>query len=261
MSRLRVLVVDDFPFAAESLAEALTELGHEARTAQSGRAALETARVFRPHAIVCDLMLSGIDAVSLCQAIRRDPATASCSFVAVSGSADSSLLEPFRRAGVDAHVVKPASPEKLANFLRAQDSRDDGFTGNPELRGSGATSMTTALGASPSAGLGTAAGPDRFCSPLRFGFTSQLDTDTASSNPSPKLPSSAAAETMKLVETLQLAVTLALTGSAAGGHYELRQGLERVIRAGSEGAPWAGEVQQYWEAALAFYERFAAPPH
>ena len=57
----RVLVVDDNVDSAETMAEILKLWGHDVRTAHDGPGALETARAYRPDAVLLDLGLPVMD--------------------------------------------------------------------------------------------------------------------------------------------------------------------------------------------------------
>src|SRR5690606_10970132 len=57
----RVLVVDDNRDAAETLAGLLELWGHEATVAHDGPSAIDLARRYRPHTILLDIGLPGMD--------------------------------------------------------------------------------------------------------------------------------------------------------------------------------------------------------
>ncbi|MFO7564766.1 MAG: CheR family methyltransferase [Enhygromyxa sp.] len=113
---LRVLVVDDEPDGALSLAELLRSYGHEVRIADDGRAALELASSFGPRLVLLDLGLPDIDGYELAPQLRErlDPAAR---IVAVTGYRRDD--ERLREAGFDGHLIKPPSPEQLAEQLGA----------------------------------------------------------------------------------------------------------------------------------------------
>ncbi len=69
---LRVLVTDDNPDAAESMAMLLRLTGHEVRTALDGPATLALASSFQPHAIFLDIGLPrGMDGYEVARRLRR----------------------------------------------------------------------------------------------------------------------------------------------------------------------------------------------
>src|SRR5438309_157047 len=70
---LRILIVDDFVDAAESLAMLLALHGHVVRTAHDGIAAIATAREFSPHVILLDIGLPRLDGYCVAEQIRQKP--------------------------------------------------------------------------------------------------------------------------------------------------------------------------------------------
>lgn len=72
--RLAVLIVDDEPDVAESLAEVLAADGHHTRVVTSGEAALAAMRAERFDAVFADLRMPGMDGAALAAAIaEQDP--------------------------------------------------------------------------------------------------------------------------------------------------------------------------------------------
>jgi signal transduction histidine kinase/CheY-like chemotaxis protein len=112
-ARLRVLVVDDHVDAAESLAMVLVGDGHDIRTAYDGVQALSVARTFRPHAMVLDLGMPGMDGYEVARAVRADTELAQTRLVALSGYGQPEDTRRSAEAGFDRHLVKPADPDKV----------------------------------------------------------------------------------------------------------------------------------------------------
>jgi CheY-like chemotaxis protein/anti-sigma regulatory factor (Ser/Thr protein kinase) len=114
----RVLVVDDNADGALLLCDALTALGHCTRSAHDGPAALRAATDFRPDVALLDIGLPAMDGYELAQRIRRDPALRGTRLIAVTGYGQESDRERARRAGFDAHVVKPVDIGRLEELVR-----------------------------------------------------------------------------------------------------------------------------------------------
>ena len=114
----RVLVVDDNRDAADSLAELIQILGHEAATAYDGPAALAGVEEGRPDLVLLDIGLPGMSGYEVAQAVRRGPGGGAIKIVAVSGYGRESDKELSRKAGFDDHLVKPVAMETLERLLR-----------------------------------------------------------------------------------------------------------------------------------------------
>ena len=113
----RVLVVDDNVDAAESLCDVVAFLGHSVEAVHDGAAALARIRERHPDVVLCDIGLPGMDGYQVARAIRAEPGLAGIRLVAVSGYAQPEDRARARRAGVDAHVAKPADPADIGRLL------------------------------------------------------------------------------------------------------------------------------------------------
>jgi signal transduction histidine kinase/ActR/RegA family two-component response regulator len=118
----RVLVVDDNRDAAFALAELLSHLGFDVRTAHDGPTAIELTRIFEPRTAFVDIGLPEMDGYTLATRLRRLERGDSMCLVAVSGYGQATDRAKGILAGFDAHVVKPLSLDTLRALLhRATD--------------------------------------------------------------------------------------------------------------------------------------------
>ncbi|HKP51666.1 MAG TPA: response regulator transcription factor [Chloroflexia bacterium] len=69
-SRVRVLVVDDEPLIVEMLSMGLGYEGFDVSVARTGPEALEEAWSTKPHLVVLDIMLPGMDGLEVCRRLR-----------------------------------------------------------------------------------------------------------------------------------------------------------------------------------------------
>jgi CheY-like chemotaxis protein len=115
----RILIVDDNADAAELLAESLRTLGHTTYVAYDGPSAIEAAQLFLPDVALLDLGLPVMDGFELAQRLRADQNFASIRLVAVTGYGTDADRQRTRKAGFDAHMVKPIDIERLDAFIRA----------------------------------------------------------------------------------------------------------------------------------------------
>jgi two-component system CheB/CheR fusion protein len=114
---LRVLVVDDVPDTAESLALLLAAWGHEPLTALDAPSALEQAARHRPQAALVDIGLPGVDGYELARRLRELPGMADALLVALTGLTGGEDRRRALEAGFDLHVAKPADPDELRRLL------------------------------------------------------------------------------------------------------------------------------------------------
>jgi CheY-like chemotaxis protein len=114
---LKVLVVDDCPDTAASLATLLLFWGHEPRTAGDGRKALAVVPDFQPDVALLDLGLPGMDGYELARCLHRLPGFAMMPLIALTGYADTAHRERSMEAGFSTFAVKPVDPMELQALL------------------------------------------------------------------------------------------------------------------------------------------------
>ncbi len=115
-TRHRVLVVDDNHDAAETLADVVRMLGHEAEVAFDGADALELARRASPDIVFCDIGLPGMSGYEVASAIRSGGETR-MRLYAVSGYAQPEDLARAAGAGFDGHLAKPPDLDEIGRLL------------------------------------------------------------------------------------------------------------------------------------------------
>ena len=114
-----VLLVEDDREGRLLFAEWLQQAGFRVEQAHNGLQALERAFDLRPDAILTDLNIPGIDGFELTRRLKHDARTRDVPVLAVTGyAAFASDPERARRAGCDAVLSKPCSPEDLEAAIR-----------------------------------------------------------------------------------------------------------------------------------------------
>jgi DNA-binding response OmpR family regulator len=122
MDRLRILVVDDLPDAADSLAFLLGVVGHDAQAAYSGRSAVDKADVIAFDVVLLDIGMPGLDGYSVAMRIRKNTASKDSLLIAITGYADSAHRMLSEEAGFDDYLVKPVDPIELIARLSKPDA-------------------------------------------------------------------------------------------------------------------------------------------
>jgi two-component system, OmpR family, response regulator len=112
----RVLVVDDEPNILELLSVSLRFQGFEVATASSGTAGLDTARTFRPDAVILDVMMPGMDGFGMLQRLRADGVHAPVLFLTAKDAVEDKISG--LTLGADDYVTKPFSLEEVVTRLR-----------------------------------------------------------------------------------------------------------------------------------------------
>jgi CheY-like chemotaxis protein len=115
--RLRVLVIEDDPQAADVLQTFLECQGHEAAVARSGPEGVSLARTWRPDVVLADIGLPGMDGWAVAQRLRRLPGTSRSRLIALTGRTDEGDDRRSREAGFHFHLTKPCDPALLGQLL------------------------------------------------------------------------------------------------------------------------------------------------
>lgn len=114
---LRVLLVDDAEDSRRMFGRLLEMMGHQLRTAHDGPCALEAAMEFRPHVVLLDVGLPGMDGYEVAQRMRQEPALENTVLVAVTGYGRNGDRQRALEAGFDHHQVKPPDIDGLEQLL------------------------------------------------------------------------------------------------------------------------------------------------
>ncbi|HVE64495.1 MAG TPA: response regulator transcription factor [Mycobacteriales bacterium] len=112
-----VLVADDDRAIRESLERALQLAGYVVVTASDGGNALTAARETPPDAMVLDLMMPGVDGLSVCRVLRAEGDRTP--ILMLTARTETSDRVAGLDAGADDYLAKPFALEELLARLRA----------------------------------------------------------------------------------------------------------------------------------------------
>ncbi|MDO9049015.1 MAG: PAS domain S-box protein [Methylobacter sp.] len=117
MPKFRILVVDDYVDAAESLMMLLQAKGHEVETADCGMKAIERAQVFRPQVVLLDIGLPDLDGYETAKRLRALPETQDTTLIALTGYGQPDDRKCSQSAGFNHHLLKPLNFDELSALL------------------------------------------------------------------------------------------------------------------------------------------------
>jgi DNA-binding response OmpR family regulator len=109
----RVLIVEDDRDIADLIAHYLQRAGYVTESINEGSAALARAQATLPDLVILDLMLPGMDGMSVCEALRKEPVTAPIPVLMLTARGDESDRVAGLDQGADDYVTKPFSPKEL----------------------------------------------------------------------------------------------------------------------------------------------------
>ena len=116
MTRLRILVADDYPDGREMLAFFLERQGHVVATASDGADALAVASTFEPDVAILDIGMPGVSGHTVARELRKLRGDA-LTLVALSGLGEPADKARAAEAGFDCHFTKPVDITALSKFL------------------------------------------------------------------------------------------------------------------------------------------------
>jgi PAS domain S-box-containing protein len=119
----RILVADDNPDAADSLAMTLRLLGHEVEVAHDGRQALAIAAIVHPDVALLDIGMPEFNGYDLARQIRAEPWGRHMVLVAVTGWGQEEDRRRAVEAGFDEHLTKPVNPARLVSLIESAPSK------------------------------------------------------------------------------------------------------------------------------------------
>ncbi|MBK9967394.1 MAG: hybrid sensor histidine kinase/response regulator [Holophagales bacterium] len=113
MATFRVLVIDDNPYALQTIEGALAGTGYEVETAQNGLDGLAKAAANVPDAILLDLLMPGIDGLEVLRRLREDAVLSEVPVIVVTSLDERPARIDALRAGADDFIGKPVDIAEL----------------------------------------------------------------------------------------------------------------------------------------------------
>ena len=114
----KILLVDDDPVKRELVQTILQPYQHEILEAEDGEQALLFTYSFRPHLVILDLIMPGLDGYDYLKAMRADPTIAHTTVVTFSA------LDPYshqvtlaQHQGVEYVIPVPSEPETVLKAI------------------------------------------------------------------------------------------------------------------------------------------------
>ena len=114
----RALVVDDSRDVAESFARLLHTFGYEAAYTTDPRNALTETLRLKPQVAFLDIGMPHIDGYQLARELRARFSPEELKLVAVTAYGTPEDHVASRKAGFDAHVVKPLDPALVESIIK-----------------------------------------------------------------------------------------------------------------------------------------------
>ncbi|MEL6340294.1 MAG: response regulator, partial [Myxococcota bacterium] len=123
-SRRRILIVDDDQTQLETLARAFEPYPSvEVITCDNAVEALVKVGSYKPHLVVLDILMPGMDGFQTCERLRQNPETAEITIVLTSGGLTEEMERRAGGIGVAAVMPKPVDVPRVIELSGASPQR------------------------------------------------------------------------------------------------------------------------------------------
>ncbi len=113
-----ILTIDDHEDIRRLIRLTLEYRHHQVLEAADGVRGLAMARQHRPDVILLDVMMPGLDGLSVSQMLAADPELSAIPVVMLSARGAADDIAAGLQTGVRAYLVKPFSPLELLGLVR-----------------------------------------------------------------------------------------------------------------------------------------------
>ena len=119
MNRSKIVVVEDEPDIVEVISYNLKREGYNVVGVDRGDEGLNVIRNQCPNLVILDLMLPGMDGLSICQQMKSDPIVRDIPVIIISAKGEESDIVIGLELGADDYLAKPFSPRELLARVKA----------------------------------------------------------------------------------------------------------------------------------------------
>lgn len=119
MNRNKIVVIEDEPDIVEVVSYNLKREGYNVLSVDRGDEGLNVIRNQSPNLVILDLMLPGMDGLSICQQMKADPIIRDIPIIIISAKGEESDVVIGLELGADDYLSKPFSPRELLARVKA----------------------------------------------------------------------------------------------------------------------------------------------
>jgi two-component system, OmpR family, phosphate regulon response regulator PhoB len=113
----RILVVEDEPVIRELVRSLLSDNDVQVECAANGTEGLKLARTQSFNLILLDVVLPGLDGITICRLLKAEPATKAVPLYMLTAKAKKADVEAATRAGADGYIHKPFRGAELMDLV------------------------------------------------------------------------------------------------------------------------------------------------
>jgi len=118
MSTAKIVIVEDDPMMADTIASMLELFGYETAICQTAGEALNAIPQDRPGLILLDLNLpDGVTGIEICRQVKADPELRATSVIIVSAEDNPLVVREALEAGASRYLIKPIGLDDLEKAI------------------------------------------------------------------------------------------------------------------------------------------------
>lgn len=111
----KILIVDDDESILDAVSLVLEEEGYDVSVTIKGDEIFEKLEIFKPDAILLDVLMSGKDGREICKKLKKDDKTKGIPIIMI--SAHPSAKESTLSCGANAFLAKPFDTQELIDMV------------------------------------------------------------------------------------------------------------------------------------------------
>ena len=119
MAPRSVLVIEDEEDIRELVSYNLRKEGYQVASVSTGEEGMAALEHRRPDLVLLDLMLPGVDGLTICRKLKTTPATETIPVVILTAKGEETDVVAGLNLGADDYITKPFSPRVLIARVRA----------------------------------------------------------------------------------------------------------------------------------------------
>ncbi len=120
----KILIIEDDNAIRENLAEMLSLSGYQVETAANGVEGISQALIFKPDAIVCDIMMPLMDGYQVLETLRSTNSQATTPFIFLTSLANAEDIREGMSIGADDYLTKPFNFSDLITAIEIRLKRE-----------------------------------------------------------------------------------------------------------------------------------------
>jgi DNA-binding response OmpR family regulator len=114
-----ILIVEDEPGVMAAIRFLMEQQGYNVRVAEKGEDALDLLSTNKPHLVLLDIMLPGMNGWEVCEAIRSNPEYRNVKIVFLTARRDEAEIAKGLDLGANAYITKPFNNDQLIARVKA----------------------------------------------------------------------------------------------------------------------------------------------